>query len=294
MQLSDEVFSSICRTLGLDRQIYAGFWEVVKPPAKEQKVQAEGTTGATATLAPCEVACRREQERHNTDETYVDFETCGSAANRRKVALRNLSSSGCGLLDDRPARAGETVVVHLPFEKGRTVPILCRVQNSRVLGSGRFSVGVKFISWAEADSELKFISNEDAPTRKRVRDDAVAALREEDGVSKKPDRRDGRVSLRGKVEFHAIDKGEVGPLQLGRAGDVSPRGLGFLSENSLPVAQKFVARYTMPDGRAVSRLCVVAHCRAVDKGFRIGARFLSAKNEKLDKGLLAKLPAWFV
>ncbi len=293
MQLSDEVFSSICRTLGLDKQVYAGFWEVVKPPAKGQGEEA-GAGKAAATLAPCEVACRREAERHDTDETYVDYETCGSVANRRKVALRNLSSTGCGLLDDRPARAGETVVLHLPFEKGRTVPILSRVQNSKVLGNGRFRVGVRFISWAEADSELKFIDNEDAPPRKRVRDDAVAALREEDGVSKKPDRRDGRVSLRGRVEFHAIDKGEVGPLQHGRGGDVSPRGLGFLCENSMPVAQKFVARYTMPDGRAVSRLCVVAHCRAVDKGFRIGARFLSAKNEKLDKGLLAKLPNWVV
>jgi hypothetical protein len=290
MHLSEEVFSSICRTLGLDKQVYAGFWEVVKKPGKEQ---VEGDGEAAKTLAPCEVACRREAERHDI-ETYVDFETCGSAANRRKVALRNLSASGVGLLDDRPGRAGETVVVHLPFEKGRTVPVLCRVQNSKVLGNGRFRVGVKFISWAEADSELKFISNDEAPPRKRVRDDAVAALREEDGFSKKPDRRDGRVSLRGRVDFHAIDKAEVGPLQQGRAGDVSPKGLGFLCENSLPAGQKFVARYTMPDGRVVSRLCIVAHCRPVDQGFRIGARFAPAKNEKLDKGLLAKLPNWVV
>lgn len=288
MHLSDEVFSSICRTLGLDKQIYAGFWEVVNKPAQE-KVEAAGV--GSKGLAPCEVACRREAERLDI-ETYVDFETRGSTANRRKVALRNLSASGAGLLDDRPLRSGETVVMHVPFEKDRTVPLLCRVQNSKVLGNSRFRVGVKFISWAEEDSELKFVSAEEAPVRpSRL---PPAAMRQEPGRPKKPDRRDSRVSIRGRVEFHSIDRNGIGPLQEGRAGDVSPRGLGFLCENSLPEGQKFVARYTMPDGRSVSKLCVVAHCRTVDNGFRIGARFLSSRNEKLDKGLLAKLPAWFV
>ena len=289
MHLSDEVFSSICRTLGLDKKVYAGFWEVVNTPSFEA---AGGAGEGPRTLAPCEVACRRDADRLDL-ETYVDFETRGSAANRRKVALRNLSASGAGMLDDRPARSGETVVLHVPFEKDRTVPILCRVQNSKVLGNGRFRVGVKFISWAEADSELKFIRPDDeSAARGRTRDDAAAAVRDE-AARKKPDRRDGRVSLRGKVEFHAYDSQGVGPLQEGRAGDTSPKGLGFLCDNSLPAGQKFVARYTMPDGRAVSRLCVVAHCRPLDKGFRIGATFVPAKSEKFDKGLLAKLPNWF-
>src|SRR5688572_12580609 len=271
MHLSDEVFSSICRTLGLDKQVYAGFWEVVNKPAQDQ---LNGGGDGAKSLAPCEVACRRAAERLDI-ETYVDFETRGSVANRRKVALRNLSASGAGLLDDRPLRSGETVVLHVPFEKDRTVPLLCRVQNSKVMGNGRFRVGVKFISWAEEDSELKFVAPDDAPPRRPERV-PPGAVRQEPGRPKKPDRRDGRTSIRGRVEFHAVEKNGVGPLQEGRAGDVSPRGLGFLCDNSLPDGQKFVARYTMPDGRSVSKLCVVAHCRPVDSGFRIGARFVSS------------------
>jgi hypothetical protein len=289
MLLSDEVFSSICRTLGLDKQVYAGFWEVVNKPAQEK---VEAGAGGAKSLAPCEVACRREAERLDI-ETYVDFETLGSVANRRKVALRNLSASGAGLLDDRPSRSGETVILHVPFEKDRVVPLMCRVQNSKVLGNGRFRVGVKFIAWAEADSEIKFARPEAAPAKPSR--GAKAGPGEDDAPrAKKADRRDGRVNLKGRVEFHAFDQNGVGPLQEGRAGDVSPRGLGFLCENSLPEGQKFVARYTMPDGRSVSKMCVVAHCRPVDNGFRIGARFVSSRNEKLDKGLLAKLPTWFV
>src|SRR5215211_1209384 len=139
MNLSDDVFARVWQALGLSGRPRAG-------------ASGEAAAGSDASAPPANGQARRQAERFPVSGR-VEFERQNTSGHRRKATLADVSVGGAGMYDERPLGAGETIVLHLPFGGEQTVPVAGKVQYAKLARDGRFRIGVRFITWAEADLE---------------------------------------------------------------------------------------------------------------------------------------------
>ena len=90
-------------------------------------------------------------------------------------------------------------------------------------------------------------------------------------------RREPRMAVQGQGKLASpgapVDSAVVAQVQ-----DVSLGGASLLASERLSVGEQLVLVLQAPDGRAMSLLCAVAHCRQMaDDIYQIGAQFLHAQ-----------------
>jgi hypothetical protein len=256
MNLSDDVFARIWQALGLAGRARTGV---------DKDAAAAGPSGPSAPGHS-----RRQAERFPVSARRVDFEPQGTIGTRRTATLADVSVGGAGLLGDRPVGAGETVVLHLPFGGEQTVPVAGKVQYAKLARDGRFRIGVRFITWAEADLESRNM----ALASRRHADDDDAPHKTPGGnrtTAGGRDRRQPRVPTKGAAVVHSTEpEADSQPLHAEMA-DLSTDGVGFVCPSPLEVGHNVLIRFRGDDGRVQERHCKVVHCRPIDRGFRIGA-----------------------
>jgi PilZ domain-containing protein len=253
MNLSDDVFARIWQALGLAGRPRSG------GGGDADAASATTTTGHS----------RRRAERFPVS-ARVDFEAQGAIGTRRTATLADVSESGAGLFDARPVGAGETIVLHLPFGGEQTVPIAGKVQYAKLARDGRFRIGVRFITWAEADLEARHMA-----FASRSHADADETPDKTPGGNRTTaggrDRRQPRVPTKGAAVVHSTEPDADSPPLHAEMADLSTDGVGFVCPSPLEVGHNVLLRFRGDDGRVQERHCKVVHCRPIDRGFRIGA-----------------------
>ena len=106
----------------------------------------------------------------------------------------------------------------------------------------------------------------------------IETTHEDDGP-KSDVRRAQRIAHPCRITITLGTSAEAGlshPVQL---KDISARGVCFLHNVALAVQTPFVVKLEGPDGKHVTMLSTVVHCRHVDKDtFQIGAEFTCTHN----------------
>ena len=259
MELSDELFADIRRTLGL---------------------------GAHASASASGAVAGRRAERTDASQVKVRIEPFGARQGGRAITLLDLSRRGVSFLDNRAWGAGEKVVIHLPRSSRHVIRFLCIVRNSRVAGE-QFRVGAEFLDERDAESTMVIRSHQGAAAADAA---AEAAPAECEAVA---GRRAPRKHFRKAGAFaqvHTYENGVAGPIIEADVVDLSDGGVGFLCAGTLRTGQKLMIRCSQRGGKPVTRLCEVITCRASDAGgYRIGARFVEYKA----RSLAQKVASWF-
>ena len=258
MKLSDDLFEGIRATLGLD---VASTWDA-------RLGRDAARTGAALKLE---------------DAPRVEIEPFRQAGvHRRCVAIVDVSKRGVSIVDDRTWAAGEKFVIHLPRSADQVIPLLCEVRNARVVGK-QFRIGAEFIGDHDLTREQLFAGA-----------DGVTSAPSHTAV---PMTQAGRNATRqwfgqaAPAQLHTYDNETAGRILEGEVADLSDLGVGLVCAAELKVGQTIIVRLCPPGGKTMTRMCVIANCRALDSGtFRIGATFV--KGPKL-KGPMQVMLGWF-
>jgi len=258
MQLSDELFSDIRRTLGL------------------------GECDDSA----CAIAGRRSERTDAAEiKTKVEIEHFGARQGRHAITLLDVSKRGVSLVDDRAWGAGEKFVMHLPRSRSHVIRFLCVVRNSRVV-DGKFRIGAEFIDEREAPSTMVIRTAKAKAAADAF--EAAAADSEASAGRRAPRKRFAKAAA--WAQLHTFENGVAGPILEADVVDLSDGGVGFICAGELSVGQKLIVRCCPAGGKPVTRMCEVVTCRANDAGgYRVGTRFIQYKGRSLSQ----KLAGWF-
>lgn len=242
MELSDELFVEIRKTLGL---------------------------GDTAASADPATTGRRDAKRRNSradaSRARAEIDIPGTFTSRRRVTLIDFAPGGVSFFDSQAWGAGEKLVMYLPRSPEHLIPLLCIVRNSRVI-DGYFRTGVEFVTHYEAGSMPVFSENRDA----------TEAMSEGDAGRRRPRQRFSRKST--PARLHTYDREAAGPILEADVVDLSEGGVGLLCHMKLPPGRKLMVRLCPPGGKVITRMCEVVSCRRNDAGgYRVGTRFIEYK-----------------
>jgi hypothetical protein len=257
MELSDELFAAIRKSLGL------------------------GESNAADTFA---VAGRRAG-RMDASAVKVEIEHVGARQGRHAITLLDVGKRGVSFLDERAWGAGEKLVMYLPRSRSHLIRFLCVVRNSRV-ADGQFRIGAEFVDEREAPSTMVIRS---APGQAAAEAAASAATGSEaDAGRRAPRKRFAKAAA--WAQLHTYVNGAVGPIVEADVVDLSDGGVGFICASPLPPGQKLMVRCCPAGGKPVTRMCEVVTCRATDAGgYRVGTRFIEFRG----RSLAQKVAGWF-
>jgi len=254
MELSDQLFADIRKTLGLG-------------DCDDKPISG------------------RRGGRADAEQVKVEIEHVGARQGRHAITLLDFAKRGVSLLDDRAWGAGEKFVIYLPRTKSHLIRFLCVVRNSRV-ADGQFRVGAEFVDEREAPSTMVIRSQQAMAAATAF--EAATADSEASAGRRTPRKRFAKSAA--WAQLHTFENGVAGPILEADIVDLSEGGVGFLCAGELAVGQKLMVRCSRNGEKAVTRMCEVVTCRATDAGgFRIGTRFIEYKGRSLSQ----KLAGWF-
>jgi hypothetical protein len=256
MELSDQLFADIRKTLGLGE-------------CDDTGRSISGRRGG----------------RTDAAQVKVEIEHVGARQGRHAITLLDFAKRGVSLLDNRAWGAGEKFVMYLPRTKSHVIRFLCVVRNSRVVDD-QFRIGAEFVDEREAPSTMVIRSQQAMAAAAAV--EAAAADTEASAGRRAPRKRFRKAGA--WAQLHTFENGAAGPILEADVVDLSDGGVGFICARELPVGQKLMVRCCPAGGKAVTRMCEVVTCRAADAGgFRIGTRFIEYKGRSLSQ----TLGGWF-
>jgi hypothetical protein len=245
MELSDDLFTDIRRTLGLDASSSAA------PDAP-----SPGGAGAA----------KRRASRADASRARAEIEVPGSFISRHRVTLIDLSPRGVSFFDTQPWGAGKKLVMYLPRFPEHVIPLLCIVRYSRVI-EGFFRIGVEFVNHYEAGSAMSLLDDSRKPADAAVEIDPIRGA---------PRKRFNRAAA--PAQLHIYEMETAGPIIEADVVDLSDGGVGLVCAFQLPPGRKIMVRLCPPDGKPMTRMCEVVSCRRDDAcGYRIGTRFIEYK-----------------
>ena len=259
MELSDELFADIRKTLGL----------------------GETGTGGTPT------AGGRRAGRFDASEVKVEIEHVDARQGRHTVTLLDVGKRGVSFVDDRAWGAGEKLIMHLPRSPRHVIRFLCVVRNSRVADQ-RFRTGAEFVDEREAPATMVIRSVRGQAAAEAAAATAAAAESEAIAGRRAPRKRFAKSGA--WAQLHTYENGAVGPVLEADVVDLSEGGVGFLCASALAPGQKLMVRCCPAGGKPVTRMCEVVTCRASDAGgYRVGTRFIEFRGRSLTQ----KVAGWF-
>ena len=243
MELSDELFEDIRKTLGLSGM------EVGEPPiATDAKHRAK----------------MRRASRSDASRTRALIEIPDTPVPKRYVRLIDLGRRGAAFFDNYAWAAGTKFVMHLPRTEDHVIPLLCIVRNVRAVEQW-LRVGIEFVNHYETSSIAV------------ARDDIGA----EGTVEVDPVRRAPRTRFKNApapAQLHTFEFETAGPILEADVVDLSDGGAGLLCAHQLPPGRKLMVRLCPPGGKTMTRMAEVVSCRRTDAGgYRIGTRFIEYK-----------------
>jgi hypothetical protein len=257
MELSDELFAGIRKSLGL------------------------GESGAAGTF----VVAGRRAGRMDASEVKVQIEHVGARQGRHAITLLDVSKRGVSFLDDRAWGAGEKLVMYLPRSPKHLIGFLCVVRNSRVADE-QFRIGAEFVDQREAPSTMVIRSVPGQAAAEAAAADAAAS--EADAGRRAPRKRFPKAGA--WAQLHTYENGAVGPVLEADVVDLSDGGVGFICDRALAPGQKVMVRCCPAGGKPVTRMCEVVTCRASDAGgYRVGTRFVEFRGRSLTQ----TVAGWF-
>lgn len=105
--------------------------------------------------------------------------------------------------------------------------------------------------------------------------DLIAMIETNRDEGPKPEvRRAQRIAHPCRITITLGTQADAGPGHLVQLKDISARGMCFLHNEELPNGTTFVVKLEAPDGKSVSILSNVVHCRQLDKHtYQLGAEF---------------------
>ena len=244
MELSDDLFGEIRRTLGLSGA------DAGEPPIDGS---GDGRAGKL-----------RRASRADASRARAEIELPGTLAPRRRVRLIDLGARGAAFFDNRAWAAGQKFVMHLPRSPEHVIPLLCIVRNVRAVEDW-FRVGIEFVNHYETSSIAV------------ARDDLGAAgTVEVDPVRRAP--RTRFTNAPAPAQLHTFEMEMAGPILEADVVDLSDGGCGLICAAKLPPGRRLMVRLCPPGGKTMTRMCEVVSCRRNDAGgYRIGARFIEYK-----------------
>ena len=253
MQLSDDLFDNIRKTLGLSG---AATWEARR--------------GRRATRL--ETVAR------------VPLEPFGQIGGRgRMVTLADLSKRGVSLVDDRTWAVGEKLILRLPRSADNVIPFVCVVRNAKVTADGQFRIGAEFIDDADLSRD-ELLRGVDGVTTASIQSH-VPMTQAGRGAKRQ------WFGTAARAQLHTYRKETPGPILEAEIADLSDAGVGLICATEMLAGQTIMVRMCPPGGKTMTRMCVVANCRVLDSGnYRIGATFVAGP--KL-KGAVQMLLGWF-
>jgi hypothetical protein len=244
MELSDDLFADIRKTLGL------GGDDAGEPPI-------EGGGGMRS-------GRERRATRADASRTRAEIELPGSVVPRRRVRLIDLGRRGVSFFDNRTWAAGDKFVMHLPRSAEHVIPLLCIVRNVRTADEW-FRVGAEFVNHYESTAIA--VGRDDLGT--------VGTL-EVDPVRRAP--RTKFYNAPAPAQLHTFEMETAGPILEADVVDLSEGGAGLICSSALPPGRKLMVRLCPPNGKTMTRMCEVVSCRRNDAGgYRIGTRFIEYK-----------------
>jgi hypothetical protein len=262
MELSDELFADIRKTLGLGLHLHD-----------------------PADAGPAVVAARRA-ERTDASQVKVKLEPFGARHSRREITLLDVSKRGVSFLDRRAWGAGDKLVILLPRSSTHVIRFLCVVRNSR-MADKRFRIGAEFVDERSAPATMVIRSPEAMAAADA---DAASAAAECEAIAGRRAPRKHFAKAGAWAQLHTYENGCAGPILEADVVDLSDGGVGFLCARELPEGLKLIIRCCPRGGKPVTRMCEVVTCRASDAGgYRIGARFVEYRG----RSLAQKLAGWF-
>ena len=243
MELSDELFEDIRKTLGLSGT------EFGEPPI------------AATAKDPAKV---RRASRADASRTRAEIEIPDTPVPIRSVPLIDIGRRGASFFDNYAWSAGNMVVMHLPRAPEHVIPLLCIVRSVRAVETW-LRVGVEFLSHYEASTI--------AGTRGDV---GAKGTVEVDTGRRAPRTRFKKAPA--PAQLHTFEFDTPGPILEADVVDLSDGGAGLLCAHQLPPGRKLMVRLCPPGGKTITRMAEVVSCRRTDDGgYRIGARFIEYK-----------------
>ena len=244
MELSDELYEDIRRTLGLSGV------EVGEPPI-----------AAAAGKDPSKM---RRAGRTDASRTRAQIEIPDTLVPKRAIRLIDIGRRGASFFDNYAWSAGNKFVLHLPRTADHVIPLLCIVRNVRPVDE-----------WLRIGAE--FINHYETAALAIARDDLGA----QGVVEVDPGRRAPRTRFKNApapAQLHTYEFETAGPILEADVVDLSEGGAGLLCSHQLPPGRKLMVRLCPPGGKTMTRMAEVVSCRRTDGGgYRIGTRFIQYK-----------------
>jgi hypothetical protein len=238
MQLSDDLFDGIRKTLGLTD---AQSWD--------------SRRGRRASRLSASVSVK-----------IVPYGMAGTRP--RTVSLADLSKRGISFVDDRTWAAGDKLVVYLPRSAQHLIPFVCEARNAMVSGT-QFRIGAEFIDDADLGGNL-LLRGVDG-----VSESAAQQFIPMTQAGRKAKRQWFGEAAR--AQLHTYRKDNPGPILEAEVADLSDAGVGLICAGELLVGQTIMVRLCPPGGKTMTRMCRVANCRVLDNGtYRVGATFVKS------------------
>jgi hypothetical protein len=273
MELSDDLFADIRRTLGLEGGDGS---ETDGPPiASGNSSSNSNSKGGSA---------KRRANRSDASRARAEIEVPGMMNQRKRVTLIDLSRGGVAFFDAQPWAPGTKMVLHLPRSPEHVIPLLCMVRNSRVV-QGYFRVGVEFVTHYDSGSGGIALTRDPA--------ERAAGTVEIDKGRRATRTRFNRAAA--PAQLHTYDMDTAGRIVEGDVVDLSEGGVGLVCQFQLPPGRKLMVRMTPPGQKTMTRMCEVVSCRRNDSGgYRIGTRFVEYKpSSSSSRSLPQTLVGWF-
>jgi hypothetical protein len=92
---------------------------------------------------------RQNLRRKVLVQTEVRVLVKGGTRAAEKLAITNVSKNGAAVLRDQPLAVGDKFCLHLEFGEGGGWLVLCEVRNCRMLASGVYKIGGRFVDRVE-------------------------------------------------------------------------------------------------------------------------------------------------